>query len=396
MDNIIDKLLTVGVGLALLAGTWFIWFISGVANNLFSNKKWSWKRMAEDAVKTLLMGIGILAWVLVAEILDWYTMQVGMDISQLLDGASITGLIAIICGGSGYYMAKAFRNFAAFIGTDHVAKKVGEAGYAAVAQPIKDFIETITTKTDKEHLEDEGARDSQLNGKELSNEEIGMGGFANTYPQPYNSAPQDSMTDPSTCYNRECVSYCAWKIKELTGSWPKRTGGMNAKYWVQRLAENGYTKVVDKPQNSGKYVGVTEKGEYGHVIWFEEDNIISEYNYSIRGGFSVRAIDTSAYKWVEIQAPNDATKTAQKATGAPKKTTTKKDTATAKKTASSVSYVYQQGDTFGQVIKKLGLATSHGLWGDDGDVKYYTDQLHRQGIYGNIGVGTKIILTPRK
>lgn len=395
MENIIDKLITVGVGLALLAGTWFIWFLSGVANNFFSNKQWSWKRMAEDVVKTLLMGLGILAWVLVAEVLDWYTIKVGMDISQLLDGASITGLIAIICGGSGYYMAKAFRNFAAFIGTDHVAKKVGDTDYKAVSKPIKDFIDTITTKTDKEHLAEEGAESAQLKGEELSTEELGMGGFANTYPEPYASAPQDSMTDPSTCYNRECVSYCAWKIKELTGSWPKRTGGMNAKYWVQRLAENGYTKVVAKPQNGGRYIGVTEKGQYGHVLWFEEDNIISEYNYCTRGGFSVRAIDLSAYKWVEIQAPKNATTTAQKVAETAKKNKMDKQSSAAKKTSSSVSYVYQPGDTFGQVIKNLGLATLHGLWGEDGDVNYYTEQLHQQGIYGNIAVGTEIRLTPR-
>lgn len=724
MNNIIDKLITVGVGLALLAGTWFIWFLSGVANNLFSSKKWSWRRMAEDVVKTFIMGISILAWVVVAEVLNWYTVQVGMDISQLLDGASITGLVAIICGGSGYYVAKAFRNFAKFIGTNHVATQVGNANYDAVAKPIKEFLETITTKSDKEHLADEGADDKQLEGTELSDEEAGMGGFANTYPEPYASAPQDSMTDPSTCYNREaqpagtlitmadgsykavedlkegdllfnhdgsqtvsvvslwetakpvynirtgagdirftgehplyvrrnkwkalvrgnlkafsdpqfvktrelrigdkvflpeldgkglglsedelrwlgfylgdgtkasksdqcpiyrlivvdgrkrdyidslgvagsysvhshtdkakyftlskkyhetlrnildgidgksfhylvtphdakyivegylmadgckirdnvysasstdkklllaiqrmvlsvggtmsihkrydegelekfgtkvyaktlwdasinlkpsrsrihefkdgkyatitdikighqkkvynievsgshtyiadnhgvhnCVSYCAWKIKELTGSWPKRTGGMNAKYWLERLAENGYTKVVDTPKNGGKYVGVTTAGKYGHVNWFEEDNIVTEYNYASRGAFSVRAVDTKAYKWVEIQAPKDAATSAQTALEEVKKTKTNKDSSSKKKGDSSISYVYKSGDTFGQVIKNLGLATDHGLWGTDGDVNYYTQQLHQQGIYGNIPVGTTIVLAPRK
>lgn len=395
MENIIDKLITVGVGLALLAGTWFIWFISGVANNLFSSKKWSWRRMAEDVVKTLIMGIAIMAWVVVAEVLNWYTVQVGMDISKLLDGASITGLIAIICGGSGYYVAKAFRNFAKFIGTNHVATQVGDTDYEAVAKPIKDFLETITTKTDKEHLAEVGANDEQLEGVELSQEEAGMGGFANTYPEPYASAPQDSMTDPSTCYNRECVSYCAWKIKELTGSWPRRTGGMNAKYWVQRLAENGYTKVVDAPRNGGKYVGVTESGEYGHVVWFEEDNIITEYNYVTRGAFSVRAVNLKSYKWVEIQAPKDSITLAQTAAEKAKKAKSSNKSSSTKKSDSSVSYVYQSGDTFGQVIKSLGLSTSHGLWGEDGDVRYYTEQLHEQGIYGNIQVGTEIKLTPR-
>ena len=393
MEDIINKLITVGVGLALLAGTWFIWFLSGVANNLFSDKKWSWKRTLEDVVKTLLMGLTILAWVALAEALDWYTAQVGMDISALLDGASITGLIAIICGGSGYYTMKAFKNFANFIGTDHVAKKVGDTNYKAIAEPVKDFFDTILGKTVKEQLIEDGVTGEVLEGEEVPDELAGMGGIANTYPEPYRSAPQDSMTDPSTCYNRECVSYCAWKIKELTGSWPRRTGGMNAKYWVQRLAENGYTKVVDRPQNGGCYVGVSEAGTYGHVVWFEEENVITEYNYSIRGGFSVRAINLAAFKWVEIKAPavQNPDKNPDKATSSKKKPSTKNsDTKT-------VTYTYKAGDTFGQVIKDLGLATSHGLWDPvDGDVVYYTNQLHEQGIYGNIPVGTTIKLTPRK
>ena len=60
-----------------------------------------------------------------------------------------------------------------------------------------------------------------------------------------------------------------------------------------------------------------------------------------------------------------------------------------------IEYTYKQGDTFGQVILDLGLNTSHGLWGTDGDINYYNSQLHEQGIYGNIPVGTTIKLRKR-
>lgn len=60
-----------------------------------------------------------------------------------------------------------------------------------------------------------------------------------------------------------------------------------------------------------------------------------------------------------------------------------------------VEYTYKQGDTFGQVIVNLGLATKHGLWGDNGDVNYYNAQLNEQGIYGNIPIGTTIKLRKR-
>lgn len=61
----------------------------------------------------------------------------------------------------------------------------------------------------------------------------------------------------------------------------------------------------------------------------------------------------------------------------------------------TVEYTYKQGDTFGQVIKDLGLNTDAGLWGSNGDVAYYTQQLNDQGISSNIPVGTKIRLTKR-
>lgn len=63
-----------------------------------------------------------------------------------------------------------------------------------------------------------------------------------------------------------------------------------------------------------------------------------------------------------------------------------------------VEYTYQPGDTFGQVIKNLGLGTDAGLWGTDGDVAFYTQQLVEQGALdnrGNIPIGTKIKLRRR-
>ena len=61
-----------------------------------------------------------------------------------------------------------------------------------------------------------------------------------------------------------------------------------------------------------------------------------------------------------------------------------------------VEYTYKPGDTFGQVILDNGLATEHGLWGKDGDVAFYDQQLHNNyGIYGNIPIGTKLRLRKR-
>lgn len=54
---------------------------------------------------------------------------------------------------------------------------------------------------------------------------------------------------------------------------------------------------------------------------------------------------------------------------------------------------------FGQKIVDLGIATDHGLWGEDGDVNFYTQQLYDQGALdsrGNLKIGVPITLRKRK
>lgn len=140
MEDIFNQLVTVGAGLLILSGAWAIWLISGIANNLFSTRKWSWKRMFEDIVKTLIMGIGILSWVVLLNVMDWYTQKLGTDVSSILDGATVVGLLAVIVGGSANYCAKAYKNFIDFIGTSHVAKVTGEQDYAGIVQGVKDVL----------------------------------------------------------------------------------------------------------------------------------------------------------------------------------------------------------------------------------------------------------------
>lgn len=65
-----------------------------------------------------------------------------------------------------------------------------------------------------------------------------------------------------------------------------------------------------------------------------------------------------------------------------------------------IEYTYKPGDTFGQVILDLGLNTDNGLWGSNGDVEYYSQQLLNQGIWpngvrSNIPIGTTIRLKRR-
>ena len=63
-------------------------------------------------------------------------------------------------------------------------------------------------------------------------------------------------------------------------------------------------------------------------------------------------------------------------------------------------YTYKQGDTFGQVLKDLGLDEGN-LWGENGTVNYYTDQLWNTqpdvfDANGNIKIGSTFYLIPKE
>lgn len=129
----------------------------------------------------------------------------------------------------------------------------------------------------------------------------------NTYPEPYRSAKMNTIADPSGCYNRQCVSYTNWKVKEATGNWLPRPGSMNANNWDDYAAGWGFFR-VDNPISGGKYYGQTDNGTYGHTVWVEEVLAdgrirISEYNYIKAGEYSERIISANAYRWFQVIAP---------------------------------------------------------------------------------------------
>lgn len=64
-----------------------------------------------------------------------------------------------------------------------------------------------------------------------------------------------------------------------------------------------------------------------------------------------------------------------------------------------ITYTYKPGDTFGQVLLNLGLSDGSHLWGQGGDVEYYTQQLVDQNMLdsrGNVKLGVPFKLRRRK
>ena len=87
-------------------------------------------------------------------------------------------------------------------------------------------------------------------------------------------------------YNRECVSYVAWKVYQKNGHMPYWGGSGNANQWPGN-AQAAHISTGSTPK--AKSAGVISAGVYGHIVWVESVNgdgtiNISQYNELNAGG----------------------------------------------------------------------------------------------------------------
>lgn len=109
------------------------------------------------------------------------------------------------------------------------------------------------------------------------------------YPSYLANAPQDLLVDPWGLYNRECVSYAAWKVQSTYGYMPYVGGRGNAREWPSTLA--GRYPMGSTPKAHS--VAIFNIGSYGHAAWVESVNSdgtynLSEYNFITQGGYGER------------------------------------------------------------------------------------------------------------
>ncbi|HSX43887.1 MAG TPA: CHAP domain-containing protein [Candidatus Saccharimonadales bacterium] len=110
-----------------------------------------------------------------------------------------------------------------------------------------------------------------------------------TYPSPWCSSAQDSMVDYWGMYNRECVSYTAWKVSESGRHMPYWGGVGNANQWDDDARAAGIP--VDSSPRAGD-VAIKNSLPYGHAMYVESVNPngtinISQYNASLDGRYSL-------------------------------------------------------------------------------------------------------------
>ncbi|HEX6462070.1 MAG TPA: CHAP domain-containing protein [Candidatus Saccharimonadales bacterium] len=144
--------------------------------------------------------------------------------------------------------------------------------------------------------EQNGANQNFFAGSELIAGDPNRGG----YPEKWYVAPQDSLVDDWGLYNRECVSYTAWKVFQSGRRMPYFGGRGNANQWPASAQTEGIT--TGSTPRAGA-VAIAAIGPYGHSMYVEEVRSdgkirISEFNYHIDGTYTERIINASGLTYI--------------------------------------------------------------------------------------------------
>jgi len=122
------------------------------------------------------------------------------------------------------------------------------------------------------------------------------GGYPTKWDYPVS---QDSRLDSWGMYNRECVSYTAWKVYQTFGHMPYWGGVGNANEWPGDARRAGIPTGSTPRVHA---VAVSMRGYYGHTMWVEavRGNMIyvSQYNYHLDGRYSEMWVDGSNFTYI--------------------------------------------------------------------------------------------------
>jgi surface antigen len=115
-----------------------------------------------------------------------------------------------------------------------------------------------------------------------------------TYPNNWRNASQDSLIDTWGMYNRECVSYTAWKVYSSGRHMPYGYG--NANQWDDHARADGIP--VDGNPRPGD-VAIKNSQPYGHAMYVEHvygdgSIYVSQYNQDLTGHYSEAYLSPSA------------------------------------------------------------------------------------------------------
>lgn len=120
------------------------------------------------------------------------------------------------------------------------------------------------------------------------------------YPNYLYAAAQDSLVDPWGMYNRECVSYAAWKVYQTYGHMPYWGGHGNANQWPASAQADG---IPTGGAPKAGAVAISMAGYYGHAMWVEAVYSngyirVSQMNYDLAGHYSEMTINGAGLTYI--------------------------------------------------------------------------------------------------
>lgn len=181
---------------------------------------------------------------------------------------------------------------------------------SALIRPADDvpvpFIESKTSTAELNRLSEQQQQqirallaDQPAANQTLAGSVVSGGAWHGGYPDHWNGAQQDSLVDSWGMYNRECVSYAAWKVHQTFGTMPYWGGIGNANQWIHNSRAAGIPTGKTPRVHS---VAISMAGYYGHAMWVEAvkgDMIyVSQYNYDLHGHYSEMWVNGSQLTYI--------------------------------------------------------------------------------------------------
>jgi surface antigen len=122
------------------------------------------------------------------------------------------------------------------------------------------------------------------------------------YPAKWCEIPQDSVIDSWGMYNRECVSYTAFRVAASGRYMPYWGGSGNANQWPGDARAAGIP--VDSNPTPGS-VAISMRGAFGHAMYVESVNgdgtiNISQYNVNLDGRYSTATVSASGLYFIHF------------------------------------------------------------------------------------------------
>lgn len=121
------------------------------------------------------------------------------------------------------------------------------------------------------------------------------------YPTIWHNAPRDSLVDNWGMYNRECVSYTAWKVYQSGKHMPYWGGRGNANQWPNSAAQDGIATGSEPRVGS---VAISMSGPWGHAMYVEavlsggSQIYVSQYNYGVNGEYSEMTLSSAGLIYI--------------------------------------------------------------------------------------------------